>query len=110
MEIIRGDTGLYKFQRKDKAGEIILEKAEKIYFSVKENYKISKVLFQKTIDDMTFDEDGTYHFAIEASDTDNLDYGDYVYDLEVINGTLKSTISRGIFRIKEEVTFVGNEV
>ena len=38
MKMRRGDTKFYKFQRKDKNGEVITEKAEKVYFTVKKNF------------------------------------------------------------------------
>ena len=110
MEITRGDSGNYKFQRKDENGNVITTIADKIYFTVKPNFKVFNATFQKTIDDMTFDNDGTYHFTIDPEDTEKLEYGDYVYDLEVKNGDYKKTISKGIFKITEESTFVNNEV
>ena len=111
MEIIRGDTQQYKFQRKDVDGNVITQQATKVYFTVKENYNVNKVLIQKTIEDMTFDSDGTYHFAITADDTNNLYYGNYVYDIEVKQGNdYTKTIAKGVFKITEEVTFESNEV
>ena len=111
MEIIRGDTQEYKFQRKDANGDVITQEATSVYFTVKENYIVDKVLIQKTIEDMTFDSDGTYHFTITADDTNDLYYGDYVYDIEVKQGDeYTKTIAKGVFKISEEVTFESNEV
>lgn len=110
MKIIRGDTKCFKFQRTSN-GEPIETKAEKIYFSVKNTSKNNDVIFQKTIEDMTFDENFFYHFIIYPEDTNNLQYGDYVYDIEVkIGSNYVKTISRGPFIIDYEVTFAGNEV
>ena len=64
---------------------------------------------EKTIDDMTFDEEGIYHFTIEPKDTDKLAYGKYVFDIEVIDKNVKTTICRDEFKITEEVTFSENE-
>lgn len=110
LSIRRGDTKFYKFQRKNKDGEIILEQAEKIYFTVKKSFRTKEALFQKTIEDMTFDEYGTYHFVIEPEDTDELEYGTWKFDLQVVNDGIKSTIAIGDFIVKEEVTFAENEV
>lgn len=110
IEIIRGDTLPLCFTRKDKDGETITTLPDKVYFSVKKNYKTEDTIIQKTLDDITIDADSVYHFVIEPSDTDALKYDDYVYDIEVITGTYKQTIVRGIFRITEEVTFADNEV
>lgn len=110
MKIIRGDTKSYKFQRKDAEGHAITQKADKIYFTVKKNNQVLEPIFQKTIDDMTFDNDGTYHFTIEPEDTNNLEYGNYYYDIERIYEGNKKTISRGQFKVDYEITFAGNEV
>lgn len=111
MKITRGDTQSYKFQRLDAEGNAITTKASAIYFTVKSNYRTTDVLFQKTIDDMIFDEDGTYHFDIRSEDTDGLKFGSYVYDIEVkIGNNYTKTISKGIFEVTEEVTHKDNEV
>lgn len=109
LNIRRGDTKGFYFQRK-MDGKPITEQAEKIYFSVKENDEVDDVIFQKTIDNMEFDDDSVYHFVVNPEDTDGIDYGDYVYDLEVVIGNYKKTISIGTFEIESEVTFPRNEV
>lgn len=109
MEITRGDTKALYFQRKVN-GEPILTEAQEVYFTIKNNYYEKNYLIQKTLDDMTFDEEGKYHFVINPEDTDKLNYGDYVFDIEVKTDTYTKTIAKGIFKITEEVTFVENEV
>ena len=109
MQIIRGDTAKFKFRRLNADGEPILEMPIKIYFTVKRRFTDAEFILQKTIDDMQFDENGYFHFIVQPSDTDNLQYGDYVYDIEVITSNYKQTISIGSFKITKEVTFVGNE-
>lgn len=110
MEITRGDTRHYKFQRKDENGNVILKKADKIYFTVKNNEVEIKPLFQKTIDDMIFDSDGFYHFSILPEDTNKLPYRIYYYDIERIVEGDKRTISIGELKLTKEVTFAENEV
>jgi hypothetical protein len=110
IQIIRGDTAKYKFQRIDSEG-VITTRPRHLYFTVKETANKKAVVFQKTIDDMTLDEDGTWHFTIEPEDTNGKQYGDYVFDIEVINmNAIKSTVAYGVFKIKPEVTWVENEV
>ena len=111
MEIRRGDTKSFRFQRKSN-GQPITEIAEKIYFTVKKSSSRQEVLFQKTIDDMDFDENYFYHFTIYPEDTNNLKYDDnYKYDIEVkIGDNYVKTIALGQFELKEEVTFARNEV
>lgn len=108
MKMRRGDTARFSFKRRDKNDNVITVKADKLYFTVKPNYYINNFVLQKTIDDMTFDE-GKYTFTIEPNDTELLEYGDYVYDIEVITNDYKKTISIGDFIINEEVTFKVNE-
>ena len=109
IELTRGDTGAYKFQR-IKNGEVIPTIADNIYFSIKKNFNVKETLLQKTINDMTFDEDGTYHFLINPEDTNNLPYGDYVFDIEIVQEDYVKTLCKGIFKLTEEVTFKDNEV
>lgn len=108
LSIRRGDTKFYKFKRRNKNNEAILEKADRIYFTVKDVTK--QIIFQKTIDDMSFDEEGVYHFIIEPEDTDGADFGDYDYDLEVIANGIKRTLALGTFKIDKEVTYAQDEV
>lgn len=112
IEIIRGDTKTLKFQRKSKAGELITEKPDKMFFTVKKGCYTKDYLFQKRLDtDISYNEDDNYYrFTIEPSDTDELDYGDYVFDIEIITGEVVKTIAKGTLKILEEVTFAENEV
>lgn len=111
ISITRGDTKVLKFQRKNKDG-IIETEAKELYFTVKENSNKQNYLFQKTLDNgITFNtEDFYYRITINPSDTDNLYYGTYQYDIEVKEDDYVKTIDLGEFVITEEVTFVGNEV
>lgn len=109
IEIIRGDTKRYKFCRKDKNGDIITRIADKIYFTIKENSNNNDFILQKTIDDMIFDENGYYHFVILPTDTNNLPYKTFCYDIERIQDGDVRTIRRGRIKITSEVTHARNE-
>lgn len=109
MQIIRGDTCPLKFQCKDGGGTPITTVADAVYFTVKTSYDVEAVTFQKTLEDMTFDEDGTYHFEIEPSDTEELPYGTYVYDIEITRGDTVKTISQGQLKITKEATWKANK-
>lgn len=80
LGINRGTTKRYRARRLDYAGHPILTEAASIYFIVKKNWTDKEALITKTIDDMRFDENGYYHFSIEPEDTENLPYGQYVWD------------------------------
>lgn len=106
IEFKRGDTYALKFQRKDINDEVIRDKAEKVWFTVKQNYNTKKVAFQKTLEaGITFtNEDSYYHIIIESSDTRNLRFGNYVYDVQVMNGDVVKTIAIGKLKLLKEVT------
>lgn len=112
MELIRGDTKKLKFLRKTKSGEVIKTKPDKLYFTVKSSYYAKDYLFQKSLENgISFsEEDYFYRFTINPKDTDSLDYGNYVYDIEIITADTVKTIAKGTLEIKEEVTFAENEV
>ena len=108
LKVIRGDTNNFKFSRKDNEGNVITEMASKIFFTVKNSYNSSNIEIQKTIEDMDFNE-GVYTFVIDGNDTDEMSYGTYKYDLEVVEDDYKQTISIGDFVVMEEVTFTSDE-
>ncbi len=109
MKFTRGDTYKFKFQRKDLNNEPILIKAQKLWFTVKRNYKTQDILIQKTLEnnDITFDKEGFYHITIEHDDTKNLKYKKYVCDIQVENDNLVTTIYKGTIQLDNEVTFNG---
>ena len=111
IDIVRGDTKILKFQRKNDEG-VITDKAKELYFTVKETTNKSDYILQKKLDDgIEFDtSDHYYRITISPEDTNNLYYGTYKYDIEVKEDEYTKTIELGDFIIKEEVTFVGNEV
>ena len=107
----RGDTAKFSFQRKDVDGAVITTPASEIYFTVKENSKNLTPVLQKTMEDMTFDDDGTYHFELEPADTNGLSFcKKYWYDIEVIDVDVKTTIAYDEFILKPEVTWQANEL
>ena len=79
--------------------------------TVKDNYTTSNVIFQKTREDFTVDEEGYFHFVILPEDTDDLSYGEYPYDIEiVIFGGKPITIKKSMLRVTKEVTHKINEI
>ena len=108
MDLIRGDTAKYKFRRYNSEGNVIGTKADAIYFTVKTNGYSNKILLQKTLSDIEFDDEFYYHITINSEDTDNLEYGTYMYDVEVIQDGNKTT-TVGEFIINEEITFASDE-
>lgn len=112
MKITRGDyDDTNAFVRKDRFGNVITSIPEKVYFTVKDSTTSNTVLIQKTLNNgITVDENYVYHIEFNASDTDNLMFGEYVYDIEIKNGDKPKTIQKGILEIESEVTHASDEV
>ena len=107
----RGDTQIIKFGLKDKAGnDITLAEGDKLYFTVKKTTTSKDVLFQKVYPTNIVIEDGLYKLTIEPTDTDELEYGEYNYDIELKTGTYVKTLIKDKLIITDEVTFAGDEV
>ncbi len=113
IEMPRGDSRAFKFQRKykDDNGNIqpVKQKADEVFFTVKKSYRDQEFLLQKKLSDMSFDTDYFYHFVIDPEDTNNINFGTYVYDIEVIQDGHKFTISSGNFVLSYECTWASNE-
>lgn len=112
ITIIRGDSKTFKFKRKNTSNEVITAKPDKMYITFKRNSVSKDVLFQKTLDDGIEYDSTTYYysFTINPEDTDNLSYGVYDYDIEIITNNKKKTILVDKLKITKEVTFTENEV
>ena len=105
----RGDTIGLKFQRKDADGEVITDTPTSMYLTVKTSYSASAYIIQKSLDDMTMDEDGTWHVVIDPEDTEALPYGTYVFDIEVTAYGYVTTICKDSLKLTEEATWSGNK-
>ncbi len=110
LSMPRGDIRNIKFSISDSSG-ILTEPFEEVYFTCKRAFTQQNVIFQKKLSDgtITFDDEGYYHLVIESLDTSGLTYGEYVFDIEVVNGTTLKQTSVGKLIITEEVTFLNNE-
>lgn len=112
LNIIRGDTKYYKFQRINKTDEsVITTKPDVMYFTVKFADNVEDYLIQKTLENGIIFDDETnyYYFTINPEDTNNLPYGGYVYDIEITEGPKVTTIAIGDIILTEEVTFSSNK-
>ena len=116
MRIImpRGDLYPVRFQIYETATEITHIDFSQIYMTCKKNNKERTPLFQKSLSSGTITkiDDGDYQFFIEPEDTNDLQFGEYVFDIELINDSdprIKQTVS-GTLRLAEETTWAVNEV
>lgn len=88
-------------------------KGERLYFTVKKSTKTKDFLFQKVYD---FDRDGspdenTVVFKILPEDTENIPFGKYTYDVELITASKDkyTVIKPSLFEVLPEVTYSINE-
>lgn len=108
IEFTRGDTCPLKFNLVDAEGnKLVLTASDEMYFTVKNNYTTTTEKLQKTYGngDITREDDGSYKLIISADDTENWNYGSYVWDIEVVSGDYTRTIAIGNLTLTNEVTF-----
>ena len=124
----RGDIRLVRFLVKNQSPELSNENLStsideltdidfsEIYFTVKKNTRTEEVIFQKKLSDDGIIKigQGDYQLKIDSSDTSDLPYGNYKFDVqlewvdELGNTQLKESFV-GDFVVMEEVTFYMNE-
>lgn len=111
LQLNRGTTLKLKAQRKDYHGNPILDEAEEIYFCVKNKWTDETPIILKDLDDMTFTEDGYYHFVITPDDTEKLPYGKYVWDFTAIedNDDYRVKPARGYLIVGNSSCWIENE-
>lgn len=108
----RGDIRSVIFTVTGADGELSDITFDEIYFTVKKYFTDRHYCFQKRFGDGTIEliESGTYSFTVIPSDTDNLEVGQYVFDVELISGTDIKQTTVGKFILTDEVTYAENEV
>lgn len=106
MDFTRGDTTIFKFKRIDANDQVITEEANQIYFTMKKEKKSEEILIKKKLGaGITYDtSDNYYRITINPEDTNELEYGSYFYDIEVITEDYTKTIKKGFISITEEST------
>lgn len=99
IQLVRGDTFRAKLTLKDKAGNVYIPTADdEVLFTVKRNASTQQILIQKRVENS--------EVVLEPSDTENLDFGSYVYDVQVVlaNGNKDTVIQANIFEVLPEVS------
>lgn len=111
LSLNRGTYVGYKAQRINMDGTPITTKADAVFFVVKKQWTDKNALIIKTIDDMTFDEEGFYHFSIIPEDTENLPYGNYVWDFTSMynNNAYRAKPAHGKFIIGNSAGWIVNQ-
>lgn len=88
-----------------------MQRAQEIYFTVKKMWTDTEFVIQKSLADMTFDQQGYYHFTIAPEDTEGLAYGKYVWDFTAVedNETYRAKPAHGYFQIGNSAGWIVNE-
>lgn len=98
--LTRGDSAFIDIQIKNADGtDYQWTPGDQLLMTVKESTSSKEILFQHSLVDGTIE--------INPEDTENLEYGDYVYDcqLRTSGGVTQTFITPSLFRVLEEVTF-----
>lgn len=87
---------------------------DQMYFTMKKEEKDKDIVLQKKLGNgitkVTDEEIESYLLVINATDTDDLltDYG-YVFDIEIVSGSIKRTIVKGTITLTTDITQTINE-
>ena len=105
--ITRGDDGFLDidFRQRDYPYDIYdLEEGDQVMLTVRKSKEQNidddnPILIQIPLTDN--------HFHISSSDTEDLDFGNYIYDIQITfsNGIINTVIGPNIFRVLPEVTY-----
>lgn len=103
--ITRGDTESLSVALREPNGFAIpMAAGDKVYLTVKKNINTADKILQFVVEEFV---DGKAVIEIQPSDTAELEYGIYVYDIQVSlsNGTKRTIIRPSNFEIGGEVTY-----
>lgn len=101
----RGDTIQLEWQRRNMEDEVIMTTPSEMWLTVSPDWDSPVKLIQKTLADMTMDEEGFWHVTIQGSETEPLPYGTYVFDIEVTEQSFTTTICKDALVLTEESTW-----
>ena len=108
ISLPRGDIRNIRFNVT--SGETAYTDFTEVYFTVKTATNKRNLLFQKKLSDGSIVLDGEcFSTRIESEDTEGLEYGKYVFDIEVVKGDVIKQTTLGELTITPEVTFNENE-
>lgn len=100
IAMIRGDSGIFKIDVTDVAGNAVaLDDNDVLTFTLRRATRSPTIVLQKTITDGML--------TINPSDTQNMPFGSYVYDVELkrADGYTDTIIPPHGFLLLEEVTY-----
>ena len=104
ISMIRGDSESLTVRCTQDGNPAPLENGDTIYFTVREDAE-SEIALQKAVTEFT--EEGEAVIGIGHGDTEGMETGDYVYDVQLTraDGTVTTLVPISRFRLTEEVTY-----
>lgn len=116
--LTRGDTAFllvtlsYYGSKCNKKNKFEFIDGDEVYLTVKDSVDVEDFLFQKKLTFKEISDSGEVLFKIIPSDTDNLEFKKYVYDVEIktFDGDIYTIIPPSTFEIRPEVTTHLDEV
>lgn len=100
FDLIRGDTLMFTIKI-----ENLEEDLNSCYFSCKKSITDENYTFQKSLNNgITKEELGKYTVRVAPEDTQNIEIGQYIYDLQIGIGDDIYTVMNGSIIIEHEIT------
>lgn len=111
IAMIRGDIDYERFLILDDTGNPTDVDFDDVHFTVKKRTTNAPVLFQKKYSSNTIEKlgPGDYQVKINPEDTNNLPFGNYVFDIQLSYQNIIKKTFVGTFVIMDEVTYLENE-
>lgn len=102
ISITRGDTASVALELERDNKPYVLATDDSGVLTVKRAIDNEDYVFQKPL----VENEGVLQFIIEPDDTKNLEYGEYVYDVQITlaDGGIYTVVSPHKFWVKDEVT------
>ena len=105
LAMIRGDSESITLSLKDGDAVIPFVTGDTVYFTVKVSPIVDEIALQKIVTE--FNEDGNCIIEIAPNDTKDLEFRNYVYDIQLnrFDGTVTTIVPCSKFAILQEVTY-----
>lgn len=104
LSMTRGDSESITVKCSENGAAVPFESGDTVTFTVREDVE-SSIALQKTV--TAFDENGWAVIALLPGDTEGMDFGSYVYDIQLTraDGTVTTIVTVSDFELTEEVTY-----
>jgi len=101
----QGTTFVYNFSYTDKTGVNAIQNTSTLKMQVRDNYN-GKLIAELSTENGRISVDSNYEVQlyISHSDTASMPFGNYIYDLIMTDGNIKTPLMSGVFKITQSVT------